>query len=131
MKSHDSIITRKKGKKKEDIVMNERRKFPRYSEQLYLKLYFFDTNAVPSKIINFKARTLDSSYGGFRIEGPQELTKGSIIGFESDDDITSHSISGIGEVKWCNPSEQHDYFEFGIAFPILVQPRELVSTINT
>ncbi|MDW7774336.1 MAG: PilZ domain-containing protein [Desulfobulbaceae bacterium] len=108
--------------------MNDRRKFPRYPEYLYLNIFVSDENSTPSKIINFKGRTLDCSRGGFRIESLQELSTGSLIGFESDDDNSVHSMSGIGEVKWCRRSKKQNYFEFGIAFPILVQPRECVST---
>lgn len=103
--------------------MNERRKYPRYPEQVYLKLYFYDTESNPSKINEFMVRTIDVSRGGLRIEGPRGLTAGSRVGFESEEDITSHSISGIGEVMWCKTSEKSDHFEFGIAFPIVIQPR--------
>ena len=110
------------GKIKEDPVMYERRKFPRHSKQLYLKMFvYYDTNEQPTKITSFKVKTLDLSRGGLRIESPQVLAPGSIICFEPDDDIASQGMSGIGEVRWCNPSKKLDYFEFGIALPALAQ----------
>lgn len=102
--------------------MNERRKFPRFVQHLYLKLFICDPNMKPSKITYFQARTLDISRGGLRIESPREFTPGSIVGFKPDN-ISAHNISGFGEVKWCRHSEASDHFEFGIAFPDAIQFR--------
>jgi len=95
--------------------MDERRKFPRYSEHLNLELFLYNPKITPSKITNFKARTIDVSRGGFRMESNQELTTGSIVGFRSNDDISSDMMPGIGEVKWCNHSRKSGYFEYGIS----------------
>lgn len=106
-----------KKKIKEEEAMNERRKFPRYARELYVKMFVHDPNE-PSKIANFKARTLDVSDGGFRIESPRELTAGSIVGFVFDQDVSTHIVSKVGEVRWCNPSEKSSRFELGMAvFP--------------
>ena len=99
---------------KEDDAVNERRQFPRYSEELEVKMFVHDPSK-PSKIANFKARTINVSLGGFRIESPRELTTGSIVGFVLDDDISTHVMSKVGEVKWCVPSGKSDHFEFGMA----------------
>jgi len=93
--------------------MNERRKFPRYSEELHVNMFVHDPNE-PSNIANFKARTLDVSRGGFRIESPRELATGSIVGFVLDEDISTHVMSKIGEVRWCKPSTKSECFEFGM-----------------
>lgn len=96
----------KKSKIKKNDAINERRKFPRFAQQLSLKLRVRDTD--------FRAVTLDISHGGLRIESPEKITPGSIVYFKPDD-TTSHNISGIGEVKWCKPSTKPNFFEFGIA----------------
>lgn len=94
--------------------MKERRKFPRYARQLYLILYVDDDTA-------FKAMTLDISCGGFRLKSPRELRPGTMIAFQPHDALSSHGISGTGEIMWCNPSGKSDYFEFGVAFPSPMQ----------
>jgi hypothetical protein len=94
--------------------MNERRKFPRYSKELGVKMFVHDP-AEPSKIANFEARTLDVSDGGFRIESPRKLAEGSIVGFVFDHDVSRHVVSKVGEVRWCNPSEKSACFELGMA----------------
>lgn len=93
--------------------MKDRRKFPRYAKQLYLILYVDD--AV------FKAMTLDISCGGFRLQSTREIKPGTIIAFKPYDSVSSHGISGTGEVVWCNPLENGDSFEFGVAFPSPIQ----------
>jgi hypothetical protein len=110
------------GMEKEDKAMNERRKFPRFAQHIYLKLFVCDPSMKPSRMTYFKARTLDISRGGLRIESPREFTPGSVVGFKPDN-ISSHNISGFGEVKWCRQSGTPDCFEFGIAFPEAIQFR--------
>jgi hypothetical protein len=95
-----------KDKGKEEPVAHERRKFPRFAQRLPLQLR---TNDTP-----FKAMTLDISHGGLRIESTRELPPGAIVYFKPDETST-HSISGIGEVKWCKPSAKQNYYEFGVA----------------
>lgn len=94
--------------------MKDRRKFPRYAKQLYLILYIDDDTAS-------KAMTIDISCGGFRLQSTRELKPGTIIAFRSQDALSSHAISGTGEVMWCNPSEDGDSYEFGVAFPTPIQ----------
>jgi len=53
--------------------MDERRKFTRYSKDLYLKLFVYDTKIAPAIITNFKARTIDVSRGGFRMKATKNL----------------------------------------------------------
>lgn len=66
-------------------------------------------------ISSFKARTLDMSHGGFRMETHQDLPTGSIIGFRNSEDMAPHAISGTGEVKWRKPSRKSGYSVYGIA----------------
>lgn len=108
--------------KNNDAVVNERRRYPRFVQHVYLKLFVCNPNTKASRITYFKAKTLDISRGGLRIESPWEFTPGSIVGFKADN-ISSHNISGFGEVKWCRHSEKSENFEFGIAFPDAVQFR--------
>jgi hypothetical protein len=122
MRTGELIIIWEKVQNKEDSIMAEQRKYPRYFEHLYLKMFVYDPNITPAKVSNFKASTLDVGLGGFRIESPEELTIGSIVGFQSTEDISSHNMSGLGEVRWGKPSNKAEYFEYGIAaFPLLVQ----------
>lgn len=93
--------------------MDERRKYPRYPEELQINMFVHDPSE-PSNIANFKARTLDVSRGGFRIESPRELAAGSIVGFVMDEDVSTHVMSKIGEVRWCQPSRKTENFEFGM-----------------
>jgi hypothetical protein len=108
---------------RENVFMDERRQFPRFSSGINLTLYAPDTQDIPGRIINFNVRTLDVSRGGLRLKSPQALTTGSRVGFELLNDTASRWISGIGKVKWCAPSKEPDSYEFGIAFPIIIEPR--------
>lgn len=91
--------------------MKERRRFPRHARELYLILYVDDDRV-------FKAMTLDISCGGLRLRSRQGLQPGTIIAFRPHEEVSSQGISGSGEVMWCNHSEQSDFFEFGVAFPV-------------
>lgn len=104
-------------RKKGTVIRDERRKLRRFREHLQLILAVCDTKIKPPEITSFKARSIDVSLGGMRLEGPQKLTIGSIVGFELDDEFSSKNISGVGEVKWCREQQGSDKFEFGIAFP--------------
>ena len=95
--------------------MDERRKFSRYSEHVYRKMFAYDPEASSALITNFKARTLDMSHGGFRMETPKDLPTGSIIGFRNLEDMSPHAITGIGEVRWQRPSRKAGYSVYGIA----------------
>lgn len=123
IKGSEEILAQEEIRKTGSDKINERRKFPRIAQQLFLKMYVSDSHLKASEIHDFKAKTLDISFGGFRLESPRELMPGSIVCFESDEDDSSHNISGTGEVRWCKPSKKSDYFEFGIAFPDAIQFR--------
>lgn len=110
-------IMMQKDRKKEVIRTDERRKLRRFHEELHLLLAVCDTKCKPPEIISFKARTVDVSLGGMRIEGPQKVAAGSIVGFEMDEEVSPKGISGVGEVRWCRGKPESDNFEFGIAFP--------------
>ncbi|HHO46887.1 MAG TPA: PilZ domain-containing protein [Desulfobacteraceae bacterium] len=103
--------------------MVERRKYPRYSEQLHLTIYVYDTISKRPDRNGFKAMSLEGSHGGFRIESPRELPSGSLVLFESDDDASALSKAGTAEVRWCKPAVKSGFFEFGISFPAFVPPR--------
>lgn len=109
--------------RKQEVAPMERRRFPRFSKQICLTLYVGERDSKPARINTFRVRTIDVSRGGLRIESPREVGTGSRVGFESDDDAM-HSISGVGEVVWCNPKGIGDNCEFGISFPVAIQPRE-------
>jgi hypothetical protein len=95
--------------------MDERRKSFRYSEQVYLKMFVYDAAVKPARMTNFKAMSLDVSLGGFRMESDHELASGAIVGFSTDEDRSSRSMSGVGEVRWCRPAGRAGGFEYGIS----------------
>lgn len=109
---------------KQALAMKDRRRFPRFSKQIYLTLYVREENASSNRIDTFRARTIDVGRGGLRIESPREVWTGSRVGFESDDDDAAHCVSSIGEVMWCSSKGNRNTFEFGLSFPIAIEPRE-------
>ena len=117
IKGCEHIMLQQENRKKGVVKMDERRRLRRFSEQLNMILAVCDTKIKPPEINSFKARTIDVSLGGMRLEGPQKLTIGSIVGFELEKEFPSQGITGVGEVKWCKPQQDSDKFEFGIAFP--------------
>ncbi len=100
----------------EQDVNGDRRKMRRFVDQLFLKLIVCDKTVTPRAINDCKAKTLDLSIGGMRMESPRELNTDTIVCFESDPDFSPDNLVGVGEVKWCEPKEDSDMFEFGIAF---------------
>jgi hypothetical protein len=117
IKGCESIRIQKENRKKETVVTDERRKLRRFREELHLLLAVCDTRRKPPEIISFKARTIDVSLGGMRLESPEKVAAGSIVGFEMVEEFSGRGISGVGEVRWCRAQPDTDKFEFGIAFP--------------
>jgi len=117
IKGCEYIRMQEENRKKGEVITDERRKSRRFSEQLQLILAVCDTKIKPPAFTSFKSMTIDVSLGGMRLECPQKLATGSIVGFELDGDFSSHNISGVGEVKWSKPQQDTDKYEFGIAFP--------------
>ena len=94
----------------------ERRRLKRYQEELCLDLVACDKNLWPHGMINHKAKTIDVSLGGLRLESSQEFSTDTVISFVMDPEFSSESLIGVGEVKWCMPKKESDSFESGIAF---------------
>lgn len=117
IKGCEFIMMQEDNRKKGAVIMDERRKLRRFREELHLLMAVCDTKSKPPEIISFKARTLDVSLGGMRLESPEKVAKGSIVGFEMDEEFSVKGISGVGEVRWCRAQPESDKFEFGIAFP--------------
>jgi len=92
--------------------MNKRRKFFRFSRDLYLNMFVLDQKQ-QTQIANFKAKALDFSYGKFWVESPRQVTKGDIVGFELDG-VAPGTTTRVGEVISCAPSKKSDYFELGL-----------------
>jgi len=113
----------KRGERRAGKIREERRKFRRVAEQLPLRMHVRDARIDGAPGNDFRARTLDVSLGGFRIEGPLQVAPGTIVCFAGDGDISARHISGTGEVRWCRPSRKPHRFEFGIAFPDSVEFR--------
>lgn len=93
--------------------MNKRRNLLRLSTELYLRMFVMDRKA-QGKIVSFKARALDFSYGEFWVESPRELTKGEIVGFELDKSEAG-SMEKVGEVISCTTEKESPYFTLRLA----------------
>lgn len=94
----------------------DRRRLQRHPEHLYLDLLVCDRNVVPHLINSCKAKSLDVSLGGLRIESFKQLATDSVVSFVIDPEFSSDALEGVGEVKWCIPKEDSKKFESGIAF---------------
>lgn len=107
----------------ENHVMNnefldskDRRRMKRYPELLYFDLAACDKNKGPQVINIYKAKSLDISLGGMRLESHNEFMTDTLISFVMDPDFSSEDLLGVGEVKWCRPKENSTKYEMGIAF---------------
>jgi hypothetical protein len=111
-------ITKAQDKRKMIELYNgrDRRKLQRIPEELYLDLVVCDRNVGPQVMNAYKAKSLDVSLGGLRIESFKELTTDTIVSFVLDPDFSSDSLLGVGEVKWCEPIKDSNKYESGIAF---------------
>ena len=94
----------------------DRRRLRRYPEQLYLDLVVCDRNTGLSAMNSCKAKSLDVSLGGIRIESPEEFTRDSVVSFMLDPEFSSDELLGVGEVKWCVPKKDSGKYEAGVAF---------------
>lgn len=94
---------------------NDRRRLRRYPEQLYLDLVVCGSEE-EFQLMNFKAKSLDVSLGGLRIESYKEFAKDDVVSFVMDPEFSSAGLLGVGEVKWCRPQENTNKYECGIAF---------------
>ena len=105
-------------KKHNNNSLNEsdRRRMRRFPEQIYLDFIINDTNSTGTSGRNYKAKTIDVSLGGLRIESYNELRADSIISFILNPEFSEKELLGIGEVKWCKPKKSTNKYESGISF---------------
>jgi len=94
----------------------DRRKLRRYPEELYLDIVVCDKHDGPQVMNAYKAKALDVSLGGLRIESFKEFSTDTIVSFVLDPDFSTDTLIGVGEVKWCAPNSDSSKFESGIAF---------------
>jgi len=116
IKGCERMMNHEESENSELKINGDRRKSRRFADQLYLNLIVCDKKVEPRAINACKAKTLDLSIGGMRMETPKELNTDTVVSFELDPDFSSESLLGVGEVKWCEPKKDSDKFEFGIAF---------------
>ena len=110
------IMNQAESEVKDYMVSVDRRKSRRFSERFNFDLVACDANIMPRETKSFKAKTLDVSLSGLRIESPHNLAIDTIVIFAMDAEFSSENLSGVGEVKWCEPQEDSDKYEFGVAF---------------
>ena len=94
----------------------ERRSVRRYPEQLYFDLAVCDRHSGLSAMNTCKAKSLDVSLWGLRIESSCEFARDAVVSFILDPEFSSEQLLGVGEVKWCSPRKDSRMFEAGIAF---------------
>ena len=116
LKGVELIIS--KNRLEPDRLMNklERRRLKRYPENLYLDLVAFDRNRGSQAMKAYKAKSLDVSLGGLRVECFKEFSTEAVVSFAMDPDFAEEALVGVGEVKWCEPIKDSKKFETGIAF---------------
>ncbi len=112
----DLILAQDEYENDEFLGSGDRRRLRRYPGHLYLDLVACDKD-FSSQVMNYyKAKSLDVSLGGLRVESSKELVIDDIVSFMMDPDFSSESLIGVGEVKWCKPRIGQNKFESGIAF---------------
>ncbi len=94
----------------------DRRRLQRYPEQIYLDLIVSDRKRDLKVLSSYKAKSLDVSLGGLRLESYKKINKNTAVSFVMDPDFSSESLLGFGEVMWCKPKKDSNKFESGIAF---------------
>ena len=98
------------------IVDGGRRKYRRVSDRTTLSLSACDDSRNLLELLDDNAFTVDLSLGGMRLESSKEIQKDSLISFQFSPDFSIPNLSGMGEVKWCEPIENSDHFQAGVAF---------------
>ncbi len=94
----------------------DRRRLQRYPEQIFLDLIVSDRQSDLKVLNSYKAKSLDVSLGGLRLESYKEFTESTAVSFVMDPDFSSESLLGFGEVRWCKFKKESNKFESGIAF---------------
>lgn len=100
----------------EFLGSRDRRRLRRYPEQVYLDLVACDRSLNPQLMKAYKAKSLDVSLGGLRVESFKEFPSDAVVSFVLDPEFSSETLLGVGEVKWCLPKKDSNKFESGIAF---------------
>ena len=116
IKGCDLLMAQEEDETNEFLNSRERRKLRRYPEELYLDLVTCDKDTDLHEMNFYKAKSLDVSLGGLRVESFNELAIDSFVSFIMDPDFSSESLLGVGNVKWCEPKIDPNRFEAGIAF---------------
>lgn len=100
----------------EFVGRRDRRRLRRYPEQLHLNLIVQVRNIGLKGMNLCKAKSLDISLGGLRVECSSEFAHDTVVSFVMNPEFSSDNLLGFGEVKWCLPKKGTDRYESGIAF---------------
>jgi hypothetical protein len=98
------------------IVDGGRRKYRRVSDRTTVALSACDNSRNLLELLDDNALTVDLSLGGMRLRSSKEIQQESLISFQFSPDFSIPNLSGVGEVKWCEPIENSDHFQAGVAF---------------
>lgn len=116
IKGCDLLMVQEEKETNEFLSSRERRRLRRYPVQLYLELVVCDRDLGLQEMNFYKAKSLDVSLEGLRVESFEELAKDSFVSFSVNSDSSSESFLGVGDVKWCEAKIDPNRFEAGIVF---------------
>lgn len=94
----------------------DRRRFQRVAGRYSLILASCDGPDRPQEMMTDKACTLDLSLGGMRFESPADLPVRRMIAFTFGADFVAPSLTGIGEVMWCEEDSAAEHYVAGLSF---------------
>lgn len=98
------------------IVEGGRRKYRRVPDRTLVSLSSSGSGKNVLELLDDKAFTVDLSLGGMRLESNKKIKKDSLVSFQFSSDFSIPNLQGNGEVKWCEPLEDSDSFQVGVAF---------------
>jgi len=94
----------------------DRRRFERIEGRYNLALVSCDEMGRPHALMTDRASTLDISFGGMRFESPTDIPIHRMIAFTFGSDFVAPSLTGIGEVKWCETASPAEQYIAGLSF---------------
>lgn len=101
---------------KKQVSGRDRRRYERIEGRYNLALLSCDEMGRPYALMTDKASTLDISLGGMRFNSPTDLSLQQMIAFTFGSDFVAPSLTGIGEVMWCEESASAKQYIAGLSF---------------
>ncbi len=93
-----------------------RRHFPRFARQVQVTVADCNNKGVPTDLLDGKALALDFSRGGMRIKSKREMPLKEMVFFSFGPSVNPSTVTGRGEIRWCEQHEVTQGFHAGIAF---------------